>query len=347
MNIKNAFLSHNNFEAIQLLQEYIDFINNNMELISGWKSFKQVYYEPVIFSLVEDANLDLILLTRRFFSERKIENAFHDDDIIEFWSKDISSLFQAQFGKNIWGYILSQKSEVHFEVVLDNDNLIWVDNSTPKYLNEYMKIHNQNFQEFQDKLKVILGISQILDKWLEEQISSIKINLEEEVKNLIQEKIPQYLDLWQQKSYWQKPKDMLDFVISIKKDLYQEYKLEFIYQNNNINTDQNLDLSKAELKELVNQELRNILEFLSDPNNLNQQKKDLFINKSLIRLEEKIGFVLAGKLSLYLWDYISRLEEISLELDLESNLEKYQTPFLDTAQIGIDVLIDQFYQSNK
>ena len=171
--------------------------------------------------------------------------------------------------------------------------------------------------------------------------------MEEEVNNLIQEEISQYLDLWQQKYYWQKPKDILDFVISIKKDLYQEYKLEFIYQNNNINIDKNLDLSKEELTELVNQELRNILEFLSDPNNLNQQKKDLFINKSLIRLEEKIGFVLAGKLSFYIWDYLSRLEEISSELDLESNLEKYQTPLLDTAQIGIDVLIDQFYQSNK
>ena len=67
----------------------------------------------------------------------------------------------------------------------------------------------------------------------------------------------------------------------------------------------------------------------------------------MIRLEEKIGFVLAGKLSFYIWDYLSRLEEISSELDLESNLEKYQTPLLDTAQIGIDVLIDQFYQSNK
>lgn len=347
MNIKNAFLAHKNFEAIQLLQEYINFINLKMELVSGWKSFRQVYYEPAVFSLVEDSHLDLILLTRRFFNDRKIDNGFYDDDIIEFWNKDISTLFQARSGKNIWGYVLSQMSEIHFEAVLNLDTIVWVDKEVPKYLMEYFKLNEQDFQYFLNQYKIILQIDQILDKWLDNKNIGIKISLEGQVKSLVENNFPKYLDLWKQKSYWQKPKDMLDFVDSIKKDLYKEYKLEFISQNNDINMDKNLDLSKEEFRELVNQELQNILNFLSDQDNLNQQRKDLFVNQALLRLENKLGLSLAGKLSYYLWDYILRLDEISSELDLELNLEKYQAPFFDTANTGFNILIDQFYKENK
>lgn len=344
MNIKQAFLDHKHFEAIDLLQEYINHINNNMQSISGWKSFRQVYYEPVVFTLVENSYLDLILLTRQFFDNKQIENAFGDDDIIYFWSRDLSSLFDAKFSRNIWGFIIGNMTDIHFQVFMDeNQKLIWADPELVRYLARYFGEIELNFQDFKQDLVNLLIIDKTL-AYFEQDIPIVqKLDLTQDIQNLIQANFNRYTDLWKQKSQWQRLKDMIEVKDKIKKDIYQKYKLEFIYPNNQKWEENNSPkLTKENLSTIVERELEKTFEFIANGYQFDWEK-DLFVAETLLRLEYETGIFKATKLIFYIWDYVITLSEIAQELEKENDSQKYSQEFLATAKQGLQVLVDKIY----
>ncbi len=348
MNIKTYFLENKDIQSISLLHEYIDYMNTQMMKKSGWKSYVRVHYNSAVYTLVKDYQSDMISASIIFFEEKGLGDTFNSTDIIDFWSKDISSLFTDRSGNSIWGYVMYQMLDVYYQILLDDNNsLIWVDTTFQECLKQYLKIHNQDYDLFVDKQIQLLTVKRYLDEIEEQKSIIVQERLVQNIEGIVRDSFPDQLDIWKQKSRWLKLVELIEFCAILKKNVYQEFSLDFIYPNSRSwKPVLEWSVTQAQLEEVIKKEIQHTLTFIQDIDSHKAWKRDLFISESMIRLETVVGIDKTTKIISFVWDYVSTLQTMIGTIEQDSHPEDYQQMFQDQAQQGLSVLVDMIYQDN-
>lgn len=322
--------SQTSYNFAWYLYSYISFIDKALTEISLWHSFKEVNFAPQVFALLEPHTSLIIETTYQFFQDYDLSCSVNDQDILTFWSQEITHLFAPEYGGNIYGYILSNLSWAHWDLALDEEGrFLLPDPDLAPLINGYLHKRELPQQSFWDTEKARLQLEDTFHQWKRTLYAHQQHTQEATMAEIIKTVFPSYLETWKQACYWQHTSEMSQCLKQIHTNLYQEYHLQMLkdFWIHHIPQSLQTQLSRKEFTHILHDTYLNMYHFLNTTPS--QAGLKFHLNTQIISLEEHMSYLLAYRLLSAVWQYMEGI--YTLEDQLHHLPQEIQTEIPQTA----------------